>query len=78
VQGDAGQRAQLAVEVGRADAGDGAAVRQHVGAPEQLALADQAGDMAGHGGTRETQGCGELLLRNEGIRADQVQQLLFF
>jgi hypothetical protein len=72
MQGDAGQRAQLAVQVGRADAGDGPAVRQHVGAAKQLALADQAGNMVGHGRARQPGGRGQFLLRNEGVRADQL------
>jgi hypothetical protein len=42
------------------------------------ALADQAGDVAGHGRARQAEGSGELLLRNEGIRADQLVQLFFF
>jgi hypothetical protein len=72
------ERAQLAVQVGRADAQDRPVVGQHIGAPEQAPFAHQAGDVAGHRRTRQPQLGSEVLLRDEGIGADQLVQLFFF
>ena len=66
-----GQGAHLAVEVGGAYAQHGAAVGQHVGASQQAPLADQSGDVAGDGRARQAQLARQVLLRDEGVVADQ-------
>jgi len=70
-----GMRAQLAVEAGGADAQHGALIAQHIGAPQQLALADQARDMACHGRARQGELLGQLLLGDEGVGPDQLIKL---
>jgi hypothetical protein len=77
-EGQRVERTQLAVEVRCADADDRAAVRQHVGPSQQLALTDQAGDITGDGRARHAQLVGEVLLRDERVRPYQVEQLLLF
>ena len=66
-----GEGAHLAVQVGGADAQHGAAVGQHIGAPQQAAFTDQSGDMAGDGRARQAQFARQFLLRDEGVVADQ-------
>jgi hypothetical protein len=70
--------AQLAVQVGGADAHHGTFIGQHIGRAQQAALPYQAGDVARHGGTRQAQFDRQVLLGDEGVGADQLVKLFFF
>ena len=72
------QGAHLAVQIGGTDAQHGAAVGQHVGASQQAPLAYESGDVAGDGRARQAQFARQVLLRDEGVVADQRVQLVFF